>query len=282
MLVTANYKLTFDYLRRELEGLDAYIMVVDTKGINVWCAAGKGTFGTDEVVRRVSETRLEKIVDHRDLILPQLSATGVAAHEVRRLSGFKVNFGPVRSADIMAFLDAGMVATREMRRVTFSIADRLALAPNDVVQWSRYLVPMLAVFLALSGIDRGGYSMRSLLSAGPRALANLVIAYLGANVLGPMLLPWLPGRAFALKGFVLGALLFLLSLVAGLGGVNLIERAGWALIMSAVSSFIVMNFTGSSTYTSLSGVRREMVYAVPFQAMFVILGVALWMIARFI
>ena len=282
VLVTANYKLTFDYLRRELGGIDSYIMVLDTRGINVWCAAGKGTFGTAEVAARVRETRLGEVVSHRNLILPQLSATGVSAHEVRKVSGFKVTFGPVRAADIKGFLEAGMVATREMRRVTFSLADRLALVPNDVVQWFKYLALMLLVFLALSGIDRGGYSAGSLLSLGPRALANLAIAYLGANILGPALLPWIPGRAFALKGFVLGLLLFLVSYAAGLGGANFIEQAGWALIMSAVSSFIVMNFTGSSTYTSLSGVRREMLYAVPFQAVFVILGVALWMMARFV
>jgi len=144
------------------------------------------------------------------------------------------------------------------------------------------LLPLLAVVFVLSGIDRSGYSVDSLLSVAPRSVANLVIAYLGATVLGPMLLPWLPGRAFALKGFVLGFLLFLLSYAAGLGGANFIEYAGWAFTMSAVTSFIMMNFTGSSTFTSLSGVRREMVYAVPFQAMFVILGVSLWMIARFI
>jgi acetyl-CoA decarbonylase/synthase complex subunit gamma len=248
----------------------------------VWCAAGKGTFGTAEVVNRVRATRLEEVVSHRNLILPQLSATGVAAHEVKKLSGFKVTYGPIRSDDIPAFIDAGMVATPEMRRVRFGLADRLILAPNDIMQWFKYIALMMLVFFALSGIDRNGYSAGTLLSVGPRAAANLMIAYLGANILGPVLLPWLPGRAFALKGFVLGFLLFLLSYAVGLGGANFIESAGWALIMSAVSSFIVMNFTGSSTYTSLTGVRREMVYAVPFQAVFVILGVALWMIARFI
>lgn len=282
VLVTANYKLTFDCLRRELPGLDAWIMVLDTRGINVWCAAGKGTFGTAEVVSKVRETGLGAVVSHRNLILPQLSATGVAAHEVKKFSGFKVTYGPVRSEDILEFLDAGMTATPEMRRVRFSLADRLALAPNDVVQWFKYVAPLLAVFFALSGIDRSGYSAHSLLAVGPRAVANLAIAYLGANLLGPALLPWLPGRAFALKGFVLGFLLFFLSYAVGLGGANFIESAGWALIMSAISSFIVMNFTGSSTYTSLTGVRREMVYAVPFQAVFVILGVVLYMIARFI
>jgi len=45
VFVSANYKLSFDVLRRELKGFNAWILVLDTKGINVWCAAGKGTFG---------------------------------------------------------------------------------------------------------------------------------------------------------------------------------------------------------------------------------------------
>jgi hypothetical protein len=48
VLVTANYKMSFDRLRRALPGRNAWILVLDTKGINVWCAAGKGTFGTAE------------------------------------------------------------------------------------------------------------------------------------------------------------------------------------------------------------------------------------------
>ena len=42
VLVTANYTLSFDALRSVLSGISAYILVLDTKGINVWCAAGKG------------------------------------------------------------------------------------------------------------------------------------------------------------------------------------------------------------------------------------------------
>lgn len=282
VLVTANYKLTFDSLRRELTGLDAYVMVLDTGGINVWCAAGKGTFGTTEVVARSHATRLDKVVSHRNLILPQLSATGVAAHEVRRLSGFKVTYGPVRAADIIPFLDAGMVAAPGMRRVRFNLADRLALAPCDTIQRLIPLLILVGVFLGVSGIDRNGYSLNSLLSAAPRVVINLLITYLGANILGPAFLPWLPGRAFAMKGFVLGLLLFLLSYTVGLGGINFIEYAAWGFIMSAVSSFILMNFTGSSTYTSLTGVKREMIYAVPFQALFAILGVVLSVLSRLV
>src|SRR5512142_3172012 len=62
VFVSANYKLSFDILRRELAGLSAWVLVLDTKSINVWCAAGKGTFGTDELVTRITETKLAETV----------------------------------------------------------------------------------------------------------------------------------------------------------------------------------------------------------------------------
>ena len=75
---------------------DAWILVLDTNGVNVWCAAGKGTFGTDELIRRIEATGLPEIVSHNRVIVPQLGGPGVAAHEVRKRSGFRVVYGPVR------------------------------------------------------------------------------------------------------------------------------------------------------------------------------------------
>ena len=73
VLVSANYKLSFDRLRSQLGGLDAWILVLDTRGINVWCAAGKGTFGTDEIIARARAARLDEVVGHRQLVVPQLA-----------------------------------------------------------------------------------------------------------------------------------------------------------------------------------------------------------------
>ena len=122
VLVTANYKLTFDCLRQALPKLDAWVLVLDTKGINVWCAAGKGTFGTGELVDRIRIAGLERVVNHRELILPQLAGPGISAHQVKKLSGFKVIYGPIGARDLPAFLDAGRKATPEMRRKTFTLA----------------------------------------------------------------------------------------------------------------------------------------------------------------
>ena len=115
VLISANYKLSFDALRKELTSLNAWIIVIDTKGINVWCAAGKGTFGTDEIVRRINLIELAKIVSHRKIIVPQLGAVGVSAHKVKKLSGFSVIYGPVRAKDIIEFMQSGMQAAEKMR-----------------------------------------------------------------------------------------------------------------------------------------------------------------------
>ena len=76
VIVTANYTLSFDAVRSSLPGWDTYILVLDTKGINVWCAAGKGTFGTEELINRIRKTGLSSVVTHHRIILPQLGAPG--------------------------------------------------------------------------------------------------------------------------------------------------------------------------------------------------------------
>ncbi|OQX09781.1 MAG: acetyl-CoA synthase subunit gamma, partial [Desulfobacteraceae bacterium IS3] len=106
VLVTANYKMSFDRLREALPGRNVWILVLDTKGVNVWCAAGKGSFGTDELVRRIESSRLDKIVSHREVILPQLAGPGIAAHQLRKRSGFSAVYGPIRAEDLPAFMDA--------------------------------------------------------------------------------------------------------------------------------------------------------------------------------
>jgi len=254
VFVTANYTLSFDALRSALAGIEGYIMVLDTKGINVWCAAGKGTFGTDELVNRIEVTALHNVVSHRLLILPQLGATGVAAHEVRRRSGFRVEYGPVRVIDLPEYLKNHR-ATPEMRRVRFSLPDRLVLIPVELIH---VLLPMAIagalVFFVL----------------GILASAGTVAAILAGAVLFPIMLPWLPTPDFSVKGFILGGLValpFILRML--LGGADGVwwSRALWALIfglaMPPVTAYLALNFTGSTPFTSRSGVRREMFAYIP-------------------
>ncbi len=287
VLVSASYKLSFDILRRDMAGRDAWILVLDTKGINVWCAAGKGTFGTSELVDRAESSGLSAVVSHRTLIVPQLGAPGVAAHEVKKASGFKVLFGPVRSADLPRFLDSGSRADDAMRRVTFNFIDRIVLVPMELLPALKWSLPVLAVLWLAGGWGWWGYSGEAFLGNG----VNVTAAFLGAVAAGavaaPLLLPWMPGRSFSLKGAVAGfiwALLFL-PLSAKFLPASLPSRSWeasvWLLALPALSSFLTFNFTGSSAITSLSGVRKEFRIAVPLQAAGAAAGLFLWAAGHF-
>jgi hypothetical protein len=257
VFVTANYTLSFDALRKALAGLDGYILVLDTKGINVWCAAGKGTFGTDELLRRLGATGLGDVVRHRVLVLPQLGASGVAAHEVKARSGFLVEYGPVRAADLPEYLETRQ-ATRRMRRVQFGLFDRLVLIPVELVH---VLIPMAIAAMVLY------------LVAGPMATAAAIAAVLAGVVLFPILLPWIPTHDLSSKGFLLGGLVtlpFAVAALQGNAGAAWWARAGMALAyllaMPPVTAFLALNFSGSTTFTSRSGVRREILAYIPTMA----------------
>jgi hypothetical protein len=278
VLVTANYKLTFDRFRQSLPGRSAWILVLDTKGINVWCAAGKGTFGTAEVVRRIETGGLKDVVSHRDLILPQLAAPGVAAHEVKKLSGFKVTYGPVRSKDLASFLDGGWKASPTMRFKAFPLWERLVLIPIELVSALKAALVLVAALFVLSGfLGRGGF-WQSAVAHGSIYLPSVLCGVFAGAVLTPLLLPWLPGRPFSLKGLVpgLAGAAFLAFLQGGRRELLSLEAISWMILIVVMASYLAMNFTGASTYTSLSGVKKEMRWSLPFQIGGSAVGLGLW------
>jgi hypothetical protein len=271
VLVSANYKVSFDKLRERLSGIDAWILVVDTKGINVWCAAGKGTFSAAEVAHRLLASGLAGLVRRR-VILPQLAAPGVAAHELARLTGFQVVFGPVRAADLPEFLRRGCQADAAMRRVGFGLRERLALTPIEIVHTWKVALPVLAIL----GVQR--------LLAGKAAdwsIGTAFLPYAGAILIGvvavPVLLPWIPGRSFAFKGWLLGFVAALAFAAAARPAAAM--AAAYLAVLPAISGFLSLFFTGSSTFTSLSGVRKEMRVAVPAFAVLILAGVVLSFLA---
>ena len=270
VFVTANYTLSFDALRSSLPRRDAYILVLDTAGINVWCAAGKGTFGTDELVRRIASVHLGDVVNRRRLIVPQLGVTGVAAHEVLRRSGFRVEYGPIRAADLPAYLDAGG-ATEEMRRVTFSLRERVVLIPVELVHSFMRTAIAAAVLYVLGG-TWGALAAVGAVSTG--------------TVLFPICLPWLPTADFSSKGFVLGGIVALTVAVGayrsgtGPAGWDRTGSAlGYLLSMPAVTAYLALNFTGSTTITSQSGVKREMYRYIRIMAVMAALGAVLILVS---
>jgi hypothetical protein len=260
VFVTANYKLSFDALRSNIAGFDCYILVLDTMGVNVWCAAGKGTFGTDELINRIKVTGLENIVSHRKVILPQLGAAGVSAFTVKKEAGWQVEYGPVRAADIKDYMQTHK-ATPEMRTVRFSLRDRIVLIPIEVV--SILLLTVIATILLYFIL-------------GATAALAALSAVLAGTVLFPILLPYIPVKDFSMKGLILGlivALPFAYVMFTGTGPewLNGVAALGYLLAMPPVTAYLALNFTGASTFTSRTGVRKEIYkYIPPMAAMFVI------------
>lgn len=270
VLVTANYKLSFDLVRSALAGRNCWILVLETFGINVWCAAGKGTFGSAELIARIAATGLADVVRHRTLLLPLLGAPGVSAHEVRARTGFEVRFATIRAGDIPRYLDNGWQLTPEMRELTFTARERLALVPVELavaLKRSVWIVPLIAFAAGWRG---GAYDFTAAVPA--------IFAYLGAlaagTVVAPLALPWLPTRSFAVKGSAVGVLWALLFLsITGWRG---LAAGATVLLLGAVSAFLTLNFTGSTPFTSRSGVKKEMRYAMPAMACALVAGLALW------
>jgi hypothetical protein len=272
VLVTANYKMSFDRLRSQLSGQNAWLLVMDTKGINVWCAAGKGTFGTEELIRQINNTRIAEVVSHRKIILPQLGAPGVAAHIVKKETEFRVIYGPVRAADLPRFLDSGLIATPDMRLANFTFRERIVLVPVELVMALKPAVIILIVLLLISGIGKDVFSISRMMTHAAYTLALILSSLLLGAVVTPVLLPWIPGRPLALKGALVGvAGAVLLNQLSEISLFSPLGIGGFFLLIT-FSSFLAMNFTGATTYTSLSGVKKEMRFAVPAQVITLILG----------
>jgi len=128
VIVTGNYDLTVRRVVRALRGIDAWLVVAPSGGINVWCAASGGHLGTHQVVTALKTCGVEERVAHRRAVLPQLAATGVRGVEVARRCGWKVRFGPVYATDLPAYLASGSEKTDAMRHVRFDVGERIEMA----------------------------------------------------------------------------------------------------------------------------------------------------------
>jgi hypothetical protein len=265
VLVTANYKLSFDKLRSQLKDQDLWILVLDTGSINVWCAAGKGTFGTAELIKRIRGSRLDAVVSHKRIILPQLSASGINAREVKRQTGFRVYFGPVHAKYVCKYLKAGYTATDEMRTIRFSILDRLILTPMELNPALRKFPLYALVICVIAGLSPSGILFRDAWTLGMPFLILGLIAIVSGAFVTPVLLPFIPFRSFAVKGFIMGmiAVVITVHLMAGSPHDHILMRLFTYLFFPLVSSYIALQFTGSTTFTGMSGVQKELKTAIP-------------------
>ncbi len=265
VFASANYKLSFDILRKSLSNIDCWILVLDTKGINVWCAAGKGTFGTNELNKQIMLTNLHNKVTHRKIIVPQLGASNLKAHEVKKLTDFHVEYGPVRARDLKEYLNNGHKASAKMRAIQFPMYDRFILTPMEIAQAYKPVLIFLICSIFLTGVIKSNLQVTQVWRLMLPIILGSLISLAGGAFITPLFLPFIPFRSFALKGLWVGILCIGIYLGCNPEIFNSLPLFIFLCIMApAFSSFLALNFTGASTFTNPSGVKKEMKASIPF------------------
>jgi NAD-dependent dihydropyrimidine dehydrogenase PreA subunit len=200
VLVTGNFTLTVRRLRDVLHGRDVWLLCADSRGINVWCAAGGGHLTHHDVISIIRTSGIEDQVDHRELVLPQLAATGVERRQVEAATGWRARWGPARLEDLGDFLDRGGRVRKSQRRVRFPLWERLEMA-------AMWCVPMLAVAVPLVAAIAGLEVALVAAAAMAGAVATLFAALRFLRVRGAV--RWLVFAAFGALAFAAGGLALL-------------------------------------------------------------------------
>lgn len=276
VFVTANYKLSFDALR-QAEVNNCWVMVLDTHGINVWCAAGKGTFSTIELARMIKKCQLENVINHNRIILPQLGAVGISAYKIKKMTGFEVVYGPVRARDLKRFKENDYTATRDMRTVSFGFADRALLTPLEFMQSLKYSLGVLLVVFIIGLL--GSYQVSDLGALVPHLLVIILTSVLG-SVVFPLLFPLLKGRWFTVKALPLTLAWTCLALIlANRFRLGFYEGAGLILMGMALVEAHALNFTGATPVASYNETKKETLGVVPYLIAVFVLGLIVYGLA---
>lgn len=155
IFVTGNFSLTVRMMSKMLRNhkINAYLLVANTSGVNVWCAAGGGHFSAMEIIAVIKTTNIGDVTSQRKLILPQLSASGVNVKKIRRKTGFKSIFGPVHLEDIPQFLKLGRTekATSQMKKIRFRFREKLEMGVGAGL-WPAVLFGLPALILELKTV----------------------------------------------------------------------------------------------------------------------------------
>jgi len=224
VLVTGNYDLTVRRLLRALEGIDAWVAIAPSRGINVWCAAAGGHLTSHQVVTALKTSGVEDRVEHRRAILPQLAATGVLAREVSRRCGWKLRFGPVYAEDLPRYLSQREKKSDDMRRVRFGVVERLEMA----IAWA---APISLVFAGLTALARPAWSLPIFVLSWALALTVFLIY---DRIPGP-------------RRLLLGVAAVAVSLVAvALGGGGVAALSAAALASAILTAILTYDYSGST------------------------------------
>lgn len=254
VLLTGNFLLTVERVKRAFEGLDAYLLVANSRGVNVWCAATGGHLTHHDVISVLKTSGIDQLVDHHQVILPQLAATGIDGKAIFQKTGWTVIWGPVRAADVPEFLEDGLDKSQKMRTVDFPWLARIEMAvawafPMSILAlvasifWPASLLPLLGIVWGLSFLIFFTFPLYQGL-LGPRAKPRVGWIFFDFGRYGLPLLFW---AAF---------LAALIAYAAAKGSFSWEWMLRWSLASLVVVLLLSLDLTGS-TPVYKSGLHQD-------------------------
>lgn len=267
MLVTCNYHMTVFLLYRILKKRNVRILVIDTKGINVWCSSGKGQFSAKEIFRQLDKYPPEMLNSggKLEIILPKLSLSGVSLAALKeRLIVPKI--GPIYAHDIPAYLDDLPLKNRIKDKFKFTLKDRVFTLIPSVAQFLVNSVPIAAALFIINFFFKIQFHWHVI------AISTLfAILYI-------LLFPLLPTKTFSIKAIVL-SLLFSAGYTAYFmfTGKALLSLTYFLYITTtfAYGIFFALYYTGSTGVSNYSLVKKEMIRYLPVTFLFFVASLVL-------
>ena len=261
IIVTANYIYTYIKVMRSLKEIDAWVLCVDSRGINVWCAARGDDFGNKQLIEAVEATGIDKITNRKTLILPQLSAGGVAAPLISSEAPdfpFNILYGPVWAKYLPKYLKerpAKKPDKWKLAKFTSSHRLRAFITHTTFLLRKIFLWPTVILLLLLLGLSFiNTFWIDKFWRVGEIwlwiALANFLIASL------------FPLTNFTRKFLIKGSFFGILN-VLFLGGITwAFHRSLLLIIWNScfyfwLAFFSTMSFSGYSMTTSPAEIQEE-------------------------
>ncbi|MHA2073597.1 MAG: corrinoid protein-associated methyltransferase CpaM [Candidatus Hodarchaeales archaeon] len=258
VLVTANYQLTVGLVSSALQDQEVYLLVADSMGENVWCAARGDKFGNREVAEVIKATRIEELVEHTNLVLPQLSAGGVNHRELKSKLGWKGKFGPIYAKDIPKYLETGK-KTVAQRTVSFSLKERIEMA----IQQSFFLSKFFFFWIFLFGI--AGKLILPTVSVFNIAILLFPLLWI-VYIIFAFIFPFFPTASFLKRGILYGGLLIIPFAGIGASLGSIITIGQWTVLGFVLGTFLGMDYSGASPISKPTEIDNE------YPTMIILLG----------
>ncbi len=248
VLVSGNYALTVQRLLRTLRGHHCHLLIANSRGSNVWCAAGMNEFTEFDLIDALTVSGLAQRVQTRRIIVPPYAAVGIDRDVVRKQTGFRVIWGPTDLKLLPRYLDAGCRRDASMVRATFPLLDRMEQAVSTAWSYTLTISPLLFVW--------------------PNFLAKVIGLNFLLYCLAYGALPLLPAETRWRRSLLLA----LLSM-GGMAGAGLFLRwpltdtLAWSLVLLGLTLLLVMDMCGSTPLykTTLGHWLREGDYRCAFE-----------------